>query len=609
MRYLRRAWLVNACAFLLLAATQSSAQFKPKVNVEVPPNLPIGPAIIQINDRTAVLLITSNGALAPADRARLAASRLQALIAAGADRKKIKAKAISQGRADIMWGQTLVLIVTKSEADAHASSVFSLATTWAGNIRWLLAAPPLTLSPASLVVPLGETRQALVGGGAQGIVYVSDSLPDIATTTVSQNNCALTVKGLAPGTTTVSVTRGGVTVPLNVSVRKYAGRVATPRTVMVTGSPAPSMLCSRLAELEASRSLVLEPGARATTLPPTTKVPDLPGASQFTLTFPVRIEGPGYISVGSSANVRVMNAPLPSKPTGKLFYSNSPEKVEKYGVLFAGKLHLDDPTRLLYHHQNMLGSPFIFNIVLVNSGPAPARVQIIKAMPDPIVDTVAVGYRAGVEFFRAYLNNVGEIADLPPMSKTAVLSQIVDKIHTTSGIAQFRQLEGYPLLIKLSADLVENGVFPDGEALEANSADAQLALSPWVYPYPTKPVDAEYIVGKSWAFIRIGKYAIKDAAQEQLLYGNYGVIYDINLTMRNPASERKQVDVLFKPGAGMASGVFTIDGKYVKVTHIEPPREVSLARYLLEPGQSKTVSIKTTPLAGSFYPATILVRS
>ena len=605
MHFTRRAWVANASAFLLfVVAAQANAQFRPKISVQTYK----GRASILINERVAVQLLTPNGPLSPTQRAQLAASRLQSMVNAGADPRKMDVKSVGH-RVAVLWGNSQILVATKREAAAQKKRPGKLGWIWVANIRYALTIPPLNVKPTGVVVPLGETRQVTIGGVARGPIEIADQRPDVSQSKLGSDGKTLVVKGMAPGSAVVAIGRSGVVIGLDVSVRKYAGRVRTPSPVTVTGSPAPWEMCQDLAKSHVARSVEAESGARVQVMSATTKLPDVPQGYQTDLTFPVRIEGEGYIPVASAATVRVVNMALPKAPVGKLFYSNSPEQVKKFGPLFSGRLDLGVAARLLYHHQNMMGKPFVFNITLVNASPSPAKVQIVRADPGPLVDTVAVGYRAGVRFLPVFMNDIGEVIDVPPMSKLAVTSCEVDKIYTASGIMQFRQLDGQPMLLRVSADMPEDGIAEEGTAVAATLSDGAWLLSPWVYPSPTKSIAAEYIVGKAWAFIRLGKHGIADVTQAQQLYGNYGVLYDIKLDISNPGTEQKSVNVLFESAAGLASGVFLIDGKYVRVTHIAPPQEVQLARYTLGPNESRTVSIKTVPLAGSAYPATILVRS
>ena len=58
----------------------------------------------------------------------------------------------------------------------------------------------------------------------------------------------------------------------------------------------------------------------------------------------------------------------------------------------------------------------------------------------------------------------------------------------------------------------------------------------------------------------------------------------------------------------MAGGIFLIGNKRVEIPQTDMPKEHTLETYTLEPGESKNVRIRTLPLSGSNYPATIIVR-
>jgi hypothetical protein len=66
---------------------------------------------------------------------------------------------------------------------------------------------------------------------------------------------------------------------------------------------------------------------------------------------------------------------------------------------------------------------------------------------------------------------------------------------------------------------------------------------------------------------------------------------------------------MFDPTAGLASGVFIIDGSFVSAKYAQPPNEVPLMTYWLKPGETRNVRIETLPVAGSNYPATLVVKS
>jgi hypothetical protein len=67
--------------------------------------------------------------------------------------------------------------------------------------------------------------------------------------------------------------------------------------------------------------------------------------------------------------------------------------------------------------------------------------------------------------------------------------------------------------------------------------------------------------------------------------------------------------LLFDPTAGIAGFASLIDGRFVGKSHVSGTREHPLVKYRLEPGERREVRLTTVPLAGSNYPATIVVRS
>jgi hypothetical protein len=122
-------------------------------------------------------------------------------------------------------------------------------------------------------------------------------------------------------------------------------------------------------------------------------------------------------------------------------------------------------------------------------------------------------------------------------------------------------------------------------------------------------LEAEYTVGGKWTFVPVGRsplQAVKDP--ETLLHGNYGVLYDIAVNIENPTTQVSTARVVFEPSAGMAGGVFLIGGKRVEIPRSDMPDETTLTTVTLAPGERKSVHIRTLPLSGSNYPATLIVR-
>jgi hypothetical protein len=129
-----------------------------------------------------------------------------------------------------------------------------------------------------------------------------------------------------------------------------------------------------------------------------------------------------------------------------------------------------------------------------------------------------------------------------------------------------------------------------------------------LYPTTLKQINAQYTVGEKWTWIAVGKEPVTDSAGKRRLEGNYGVLYNIDLKVHNPAANARQVEVAFEAGAGPASGVFTIGNQYVEIASIHPREERQLARFTMRPNETRMITIQTVPLGGSAYPAALIVR-
>ncbi|MGQ9698531.1 MAG: hypothetical protein ACUVRO_11135 [Armatimonadota bacterium] len=565
---------------LLLLQSAASAQYRPKVEV-----VPVeGRAVIHVSRRPAV-------SLDDFDRASVVAGRLQALIQRGVDPAAIGVVRTPRGAA-VVAGDTRIIEVLRQDAKRAGGTPEGLARVWALKLRELIALPGLTAVPSSLLVPLGEARSISVGGGASGPIEAVLS-SDVATALVDSAKRVVTVTGASVGDCVLTLRCEGAVLDVPVSVRKYAARVGKAR-VAYTGSGPSRETLARLIERYAYRALVLEPGAQARLDGP---VPLPAGGPKAEVNVPVRVEGEGYIPVKGVVPVAVERESLGSKEAFYLYYSNNPEQVRRLGTLFAAPLERDRPARLLYHHQNMMGRPFDLSISLANYGSAPAMVHVIEAAANPQVDTVQIGHRAVARFLPSLFSDSGYILDLDPGERYLLLLQNIVPKYTASGIYQLRLLSGDSVWTFVRAD--------EGWSIPAQPPQP----SRDVYDTPKRVIEQEYAVGGRWAFISIGKHAIRGANHDGVLYGNYGVLYDIRVKAKNPTDSPVALEVLFEPSAGIARGVFWIDGSRVETEHLLPPREYPLVRYQLEPGASRDIRILTMPLAGSNYPATVIVRA
>lgn len=640
-------WPRRAAVALLLTATltagrpataqEAAGRFRPRIDTQMRTVNGKTLALITVNDQPA-LSLRAAGDVGPEERAQIVAERLNALVGAGLQPGEIQARPAEERAWQVKArGETLVLI-PRAEALAQQSGPEELARRWVVVLRRLLAQPALSLSARRLVVPLGETRVVSVGGAARaGDVRARESDRDTAQALYDPVRRLLTVRGVRTGQTTVAVQaeddRGAsAALALPVSVMPYAARIAPAITVGVTGSPAaPAETVALAAYTGLGRAVDSEPGALMRLVSAPKLGQPLASGARATVRIPVELSGANLLPVAGSVAITIVNQTLAMRPAVALLYSNNPEQIKKPLPLFAGRLSPLKPVRLDFHHQNVSGGALIFHADLVNETDAPAQVQVIAGIAAPGGDTVQVGRRAGAIFLKSLNDNIGIVLDIPARTRVPLVTQRFADGLTVSGIVQLQQTGGAdgalalrvstdgdsqvlttPLARALQAQTGSNAFaapaldLPEGE----NGTARLIVQSPHVYGPPQIALNGTYAVGGKWTYLRVGHTeALKDASGKLTLFGNYGASYDIALTLFNPTADARNVGIYFAPEAGYAAGVFQVDGGPIQeFDPLLPPAEPELARALLAPGETRVVRVKTIPLNGSAYPASIIAH-
>lgn len=600
----RGVWATLSFVFALASLTGSAwAEFKPKVSCGTNGN---GGSLV-INGLHAVRFQTSNGQLSPLKRAQITTQRLSDLVDSKLDPSTIRVEG-DKYTARVYAGDKLICIATSHDAKLYRTTAVSLANNWASSMKNLLLMPAIVLEPNEITIPIGENRQVDVGGAATGPIYAKIDDEEIAGAVpgATGRNLCLSAKKLGKAEVDISVE--GQHATLVVYVKKYAGTIPNVSISQVTGNPCPSALVCYSARQAVAQAAMLEPSAALEIGHVECPSQPLPRGKDRQIKVDVRISGPNYIPFSTHASAEVQNVVLPREEPCQLFYSNNPENITKYQNLFAGKLDLNRPTRVLFHHQNMMHNRVHMIVELVNPSDSPARVRVFRGIAPPSVDTIIVGHVAGCAFMKDCANDVSVVEAIPPQSRLVLVSDMLGYKDTASGILELRQMEGQSTYLRITAaePLVDNV----SRGTIARAPDSRvLQLSDQIYPLPTKTLDAEYVVGQRWAFVPIGKHALNDDSQQKKLYGNYGVTYNINVHISNPTGETKKISFIFDPTAGPASGVFIINGKFALAKYAQPPNEISLATITLKPGETRNCRVVTVPLAGSNYPATLIVKS
>ena len=569
----------------------------------------------------------------PTQRAEIVTFRLNYVIGAGLTSEQVKVDELTNVDAPRLKAAGVVIATLRADLVSEAitgerARKRALATAraqataqveqWAANLRRALTIPGLAIvGEAGRLVPLGKTQNILITGAAQGALTVTAQGNAVVARADSENK-SIVVTGMRPGRDVITVERDGATVRIFPVVKAYAAELATPRTVEVTGRIVPASSIALLARAAAIDSVTLTPGARLLIPEDGFPVAALASGRGQTIAIPVQAIGPDMLPVERKVFVSIVNRPTPPVRAATLFYSNNPERLRGASRLFLGRLpqSAEGGARLLYHHQNDSGRALRFTVEAQNESDAPSRILLTGGDAGPARDTVWVGYRAAADFVQAQENQIGVTLELPPHSRMPLSSLRLPDRLTISGLMQLRVLSGPAPLIKLSAEAAET------EALEivflshplnaeriAASPTPPASLSVHVYANPLEQLKADYQVGGRWTFVPFGKIPRRSVSTDKtLLYGNYGVTYDIALRLSNPTAQTATARVVFEPSAGLAGGVFLVGDRRIEIPRSDMPDETTLASCRLAPGEVRNVRIRTLPVSGSNYPATLIIR-
>ena len=549
-----------------------------------------------------------NAGLTPPQRAGVAARRIESLMQEGQPASKIAARGSGQS-ASVFWGKQVIAHATRADAQAQNTTPLALAESWAKQMRQQLSLPPVRIIEKSLTIPVNENRRASVRGTSKGpftVTLTPSTLGEVRT----EADGSVVILGKTAGSGTLSVVAPDGSDSIAVTVGKYAGRLSelTP-VAQVTGSTVSDTVISEAVWRAARLGLQLEPGADPQiTLGVKPKALQSWETSQL-VPVTIRITGQGYLPAQIKANVAVQRINLGYQDPEVLFYSNHPEQVKTPQPLYAAALTPNQSSRLLYHHQNGTGNRLRVSIILVNTSDAPAPVHLIGGLAGPVQDTILVGYQAGARFLRDVTSNTGYVVNIPARTRIVLWTDVLGKMDTASGIVQMRQIGGENgVLVRVLSEPVS--VYRSiSDVNPAASSDYMSRFSNHQYPTPVRKLVEEYSAGGRWVFIRLGRHHLRDVDDQLNLYGNYGVTYDINLTLTNPTSDREEFQVVFNATAGISGIATLINGEFKGKSHVATHREEPLVKYVLNPGERRQVRLSTLPLAGSHYPATIIVRS
>lgn len=569
-------------------------------------------ATLYVNESPVLTLKATVAGSGPERRVKAVAERLRE-APQGAE---FAIKGVGKSRT-LLAGSAVILDIGPAEAAAQRRPAADLAVQWLGAIRAALNLPPLRLGVQEVVMPVGGKRSVpFVGSEALAARY---TVTPEGSVRLGRDDTGLVVQGVSAADATVELTSESGTASLRVRVVPFAASFPQTVNLAVTGNPATAESVVGALEGAVRQQLQALPGRKIVVQAP--KNVAVASGSTRTVTVDVKVTAPGALPAEGKVTVNVTNEGLRHDKERELWYCNDPESLKGPSTLFRATLRASSPVRMLYHHVNESQEPLFFTVDVHNPSDQPARVVVVPGDSPPDKNPVRAGVLAADPFFQAWNVGSGEVVTIPPQSRLPLSLRRLKPKETASGLCYLHLLPGGPASLPVHADATDPyELNADWQAAETNPAPwrevgmpalgsiGQERQSNLVFPNPFRTEDLIYRVGGPFGFIRIGQKPIARRDGGRPLDGNFGVVYQIEVTLTNPTAAPANVEVVFEASAGYSGGLFYVDGEYQKKPLLQPKAESLLSKVRLAPGENKTVRISTIPLSGSSYPATIIVR-
>lgn len=500
-----------------------------------------------------------------------------------------------------------IIVVTPYRARLNHTDARSLAFLWASRLKDAIIHGTYLVTPTRLVIPAGESRPLSITGRYPGGLSVEVKDPDVSNLT--NDDIPLIFKGLKPGSTKVRISVGNLSAYTDVVVKEWAGTVPEKTVLVVTGQAVPRSFLRRAVARLLNQKIGLQPDARISYSMPAGSLPFELTAGE-NMIFPVRtiVYGPDYLTVNKSLIMQIEDKTFAPTPPATLIVSNNPENFTGPGTLLKKSFSADGPFRIFFHHHNKGSAPYRLTMNLENLSDEPVYLHVSQGVAGPDANELQVGEAAAYQFLSSLRTGLGEVIEIGPNETYPLISKRVPPQESYSGMLLLTPLgaDQHPrFTLQAEVEPLKPGETPSGLAIN----EEEKRKPRGIFNNPEIDINASYSIGGNYTFIEIGKDDIlTDPDTGMPDFGNYGVLYKINVTINNPSSTEQKAHIMFVPQAGPAEGVFLMDGGMVPVPFVEPFTPYPLDRLTLKPGETRSVVLETIPLGGSFYPVDLVVE-
>ncbi|MCD4782468.1 MAG: hypothetical protein K8T10_01425 [Candidatus Eremiobacteraeota bacterium] len=303
--------------------------------------------------------------------------------------------------------------------------------------------------------------------------------------------------------------------------------------------------------------------------------------------------------------VKVINENVPIVPCEFLAFSNHPEKITKRGLLYQAGLIRHKPVRLRYYHLgDKNAEPHYVGFYLVNNTSKPARTHIVESLGGPSKNYMLAGHMNNLKFFSYKGRNIGFIEEIPPHSVKMIRRVLLKPGEVVSSTADLHLLQGGPLQIVMYASDKKDSDLAVELLTSKTDRHARGA-----YPLTKIVTRGVFSTQDGESIYTIADTPLEDIFKGRKIRGNYGVMYEFDLTLKNPYPEERKVSFYFQPRGGIATATFSFDNRPVSVGFTPAYKMVKLCSIKVPAGGKKKVIVKTMPEDASNYPVRLIIMN
>ncbi len=283
--------------------------------------------------------------------------------------------------------------------------------------------------------------------------------------------------------------------------------------------------------------------------------------------------------------------------------SDHPEKVERTGGLFFGGLIALRTLNFQYYHLGKLQGPSPnLSLVVMNPGNRDALLYMRRGVGKPSLDYFSTGHTNNTQWYEALADNLGEFIEIPAGQTSMIFEQELKPEYVVSGTLGLTLVEGPPLQFAFIARKGQESPSFNNLLKEDD------VHSRGFYPAPYQILKRTFTIGDPPLNMPIGAVRQQTFSGVRELRGDYGVFYQLDLTIKNPSDQPAKASLLFNPRGGAATGTVLLNDEVIEVPRTEAFAEKHLREFEVPALSSVELKIETIPEGASSYPVRMVVK-